>query len=777
MKNLRRMFALLLCVLLAVCFLGCQSAPAETTPPTTEPAPTDPPPTAQEIYAEAAQKLFDQEYVILSADITRTTTVGADEYTKTSQQQITWKGQGTDEMGAKVVDSSTVGDQTRRYSEVYRNGTVYLAGEGLAYVSESDAAAFERRWVGTAALDADNYETVTQEETAEGMTIYFDDATALEIWAAPDYAILQEASGSAKIGADGSVSAFTYSASFRQGGADITLEAQVTVQENRGLDLTLNYPENDDRYVYVSDPAIPWLLIEARDYLLQSESLISYATGSLSSEALNASCTTTVSVQASDIGEDHLSSIAEVVTVATDRYEDTYTWDHRFADGKYTMSYCDGTPEEDSSITAAGMRNTCLSLATSYYPPLGDITGATLTDFGSICLIEMDCSVALAQAYSNYLCEYLTSDSTLLNRLASSYKTTAMDFYVAVNRDTGLPTACGINFGGIHTIEGKPYSMTYRMNQTIHAGDPSVRETLTGEPLPEEEPEQKATPLLYRVTGTDGQQMWLMGTIHVGDERTGFLPQAVYDALDSSSALAVEFDTEAFAQMLAEDQDLATRVISSYFYMDGTTAADHLDPMIYGTASKLLKAAGSNSAEMLLMKPYLWSQTIDSFYLQQAYSLTAAKGVDMRLMEYAREKEIEILNVESGIDQMEMLSGLSDSVQESMLASSISINCADTIYSTEELYEMWCAGDEAELTAYLQEDTSEMSKQELTLYNEYTKAVSTDRNKEMLTVAKNYLESGDTVFYAVGLAHLLVENGLVNTLRDAGYTVELVSYT
>ena len=44
-------------------------------------------------------------------------------------------------------------------------------------------------------------------------------------------------------------------------------------------------------------------------------------------------------------------------------------------------------------------------------------------------------------------------------------------------------------------------------------------------------------------------------------------------------------------------------------------------------------------------------------------------------------------------------------------------------------------------------------------------------------MAIEYLESGDVVFYAVGLAHLLdSENGLVDTLREAGYTVELVNY-
>ena len=52
----------------------------------------------------------------------------------------------------------------------------------------------------------------------------------------------------------------------------------------------------------------------------------------------------------------------------------------------------------------------------------------------------------------------------------------------------------------------------------------------------------------------------------------------------------------------------------------------------------------------------------------------------------------------------------------------------------------------------------------------------TDRNAAMLETAKEYLESGDVVFFAVGLAHLLAEDGLVNTLRDAGYTVELVPF-
>ena len=64
----------------------------------------------------------------------------------------------------------------------------------------------------------------------------------------------------------------------------------------------------------------------------------------------------------------------------------------------------------------------------------------------------------------------------------------------------------------------------------------------------------------------------------------------------------------------------------------------------------------------------------------------------------------------------------------------------------------------------------------MALYQEYIDAMIIDRNEGMLDVATSYLESGETVFYAVGLAHLLQENGLVDTLREAGYTVEQVKY-
>ena len=94
-----------------------------------------------------------------------------------------------------------------------------------------------------------------------------------------------------------------------------------------------------------------------------------------------------------------------------------------------------------------------------------------------------------------------------------------------------------------------------------------------------------------------------------------------------------------------------------------------------------------------------------------------------------------------------------------------------------QMFEMWCRGDEAELREYINSEPEDMTEDEKRLHEEYEKAISTDRDKGMVEVAKGYLEGGDTVFYAVGLAHLLADDGLVDSLRAAGYTVELVSYS
>ena len=99
-----------------------------------------------------------------------------------------------------------------------------------------------------------------------------------------------------------------------------------------------------------------------------------------------------------------------------------------------------------------------------------------------------------------------------------------------------------------------------------------------------------------------------------------------------------------------------------------------------------------------------------------------------------------------------MLSGFSDEIQEVFLMATLSLDPASYNEQQMTLYELWCAGDKEKIEEVLKTDTTAMNPEELKLYEEYTNAMETDRNQQMRKVAEGYLESGDTVFFAVGSA-------------------------
>ena len=98
--------------------------------------------------------------------------------------------------------------------------------------------------------------------------------------------------------------------------------------------------------------------------------------------------------------------------------------------------------------------------------------------------------------------------------------------------------------------------------------------------------------------------------------------------------------------------------------------------------------------------------------------------------------------------------------------------------SLNELFDTWLSGDYDEICklALSEYDEEALTEEELQMLKDYDKAMLDDRNLGMAEKAKEYLASGETVFFAVGTAHMLAEPGIVNLLREAGYTVERYEY-
>ena len=141
MKNITKSIALILCIAMLLSMFGCTKNPAEDATPSTEPTVTEPAPTepsAEELYATAQEALAQVTDISLELIITTYTTIGKDEFSEQSNQILTYKGIGTEDMVVSMEETLEFSihnpdekedtdeeDEPVTYKEIWAQGNVY----------------------------------------------------------------------------------------------------------------------------------------------------------------------------------------------------------------------------------------------------------------------------------------------------------------------------------------------------------------------------------------------------------------------------------------------------------------------------------------------------------------------------------------------------------------------------------------------------------------------------------------------------------------------------
>lgn len=762
---------------LVLLFTGCNgvktdSLPSEIVVDASVPAVTEPKPDPVQIYQDAISDILLYERARIEVSTEKTVSVADQIFEESSQFDIIYKNLGTDDFHAFAEGSVKFGiDYSVELHEIYSDNAVYGFYDDWGYNAEIEQDAFFARYAPVVLLNPEHYNEVT---LTEDNVISFAGASDLENWIKQDAYILLDASGNVELDEENHITQSVYHVSYSYGGVVHTHTYTTKVSPTEDL---IRAADKNAANQPVYDADLPMMVHRAYGYVLQSDMF------SLTQESMVASDAASAIFSIRDDCFKHYVDQLYYAEFASAQFLDaasgqteSYTVNEWFKDGMHYVSENGEEPVESQAYTS-DITPHLDRVCNGFYPQIqywkdiyiSEVNGGTVIDY------TFDAS------YGEYMRQnaqnMMFDDDRFLDRECSHYETQLREGYLAIDEYTGLPTVISSSYTGLHVIDDTEYLLSMQTKDTVNAVAPDAYTIITGEKQPiAEEPEQP-TPVFYRVSGDDDQQMWLLGTIHVGDSRSTNLPQEIYDAFESSDALAVEFDVDDFEEQLFEDLDLAEDVLQAYFYSDGTTIDQHLSTQeLYLAAVQTLKLTGQLSDLMLVTKPVIWSQAIEDFYMQQGHALDIEYGVDMQLLELAQRTEKPILNVESGLEQLELLTGYSDEIQEMLLVSTLATDPLTYNAQLMEMFELWCMGDEAALADAVRIDTSQMSPEELELYEEYAQAMETDRNLQMHQVAESYLNSGEIVFYAVGLAHLLAEDGLVNSLRNAGYTVELVSY-
>jgi uncharacterized protein YbaP (TraB family) len=274
-------------------------------------------------------------------------------------------------------------------------------------------------------------------------------------------------------------------------------------------------------------------------------------------------------------------------------------------------------------------------------------------------------------------------------------------------------------------------------------------------------------PLMWRATSPAGQSIYLFGSIHVGDESIYPLPDFIMDAFERSDYLAVEVDLYSSAN----DLEAAMAITMMMMYQDGTTISDHIGQELHGRmVSALLEyeVITSFPLEMLdLFKPDMWQSTFLMAAAERA-GLSAELGLDMYFKMAAAERGMEILEIESIEMQVEIIQGFSQPLQVALLEGALDIEYEAA--GLAELFRLWQMGEEEVLIAVL----SDFGNMPQYLIDEFNNAMLIERDIAMAEVARDYMMQDKSVFFVVGLAHLIGQDSIVYLLRQSGYTVERI---
>lgn len=274
------------------------------------------------------------------------------------------------------------------------------------------------------------------------------------------------------------------------------------------------------------------------------------------------------------------------------------------------------------------------------------------------------------------------------------------------------------------------------------------------------------TPAVWKVQADNGNIVYMMGTIHVGDDAVNHMPDYFERAYVASDAIAVEADIDAASTDTAQLTELAGKL----YYTDGTTIKEHLSTETYNGIVALLKQKNVYQEYLDRCKPAVWISLLSMLSAAEA-GLDNTKGVDVTLLKRAKNDNKQVLEMESIAMQYDILFGFSDRLCDLLLHEYTSPDALQkSVEGVRELYEHWKNGtiDDSML---LDDTFTDINEADTAYYEEYKQKMLTNRNIGMKDAVEQYLADGSKVFVMAGALHFVGDDGIVRLLQKDGYQV------
>jgi len=249
--------------------------------------------------------------------------------------------------------------------------------------------------------------------------------------------------------------------------------------------------------------------------------------------------------------------------------------------------------------------------------------------------------------------------------------------------------------------------------------------------------------------------LYLLGSIHALKEDAYPLPPAIEAAFAEIEVAVFEIDLDDMTKA-------AIKMMAAGSLEKGRTLEEVVGPETWSEFEAHVGELGFDASLYRGMKPWIAALTVAAFELTK-HGYLAAAGLDTYLSQRADETGKKRLALETAGFQVSLFADLSPEQSLAFLIYTLE-DLEAMIPEMDRLYRDWRVGNVEAVEEVLLEGFEE--------FPDLFKKMISDRNHSWMPQIEKLLAGDRNAMVVVGSAHLVGEEGVVNLLREKGYTVE-----
>jgi uncharacterized protein YbaP (TraB family) len=261
---------------------------------------------------------------------------------------------------------------------------------------------------------------------------------------------------------------------------------------------------------------------------------------------------------------------------------------------------------------------------------------------------------------------------------------------------------------------------------------------------------------LWKVVSKEST-VYLLGSVHLLKPDAYPLSRTIEQAFDDATRIALEVNMDSL-----DSPDAQRMIMTKALLPEGNKLNDVVSPATYRVVQQKVQALGLDIQVLTRMKPWFLSLSLVAMKMQQL-GYDPQHGVDRHYFERARKAKKEVLGLETAEFQIDLLDSLSGKAQEESLLQTIKeLDQVETEF--EQIVSAWAAGQEKQLSETLLKSFKE--------YPDIYAKLITERNRNWLPKIESFFRNGHKTLVIVGAAHLVGREGVLDLLRQKGYSIE-----